>query len=241
MNHGQRDSDPAACCSGHPGGSPPHATRRRRSAAERAPGDHAPPGPVGERGRGARAARDARAHRAHQSALPVGRGRAVTSSSASILRRAGADALADRRGDGLRLPARHRRSRRCGCRATPCCARSASATSGWSARCRRWCSCCSGTSSPRSTRSCRSASRSGQSSSPSGPRTCSPGSLAAFVGAHPGRGRVLGRDRARRPPVGRAGPDRGGPGARPRPGADLPADRAAAGDAGDRARRPATC
>ena len=49
------------------------------------------------------------------------------------------------------------------------------------------------------------------------------------------RGRVHGGDRARRHPVGRPGAERGGGGAGVVPHADAAADRAAAGDAGDRA------
>ena len=55
---------------------------------------------------------------------------------------------------------------------------------------------------------------------------------AARAGAQ--RGRVHGGDRARRHPVGRPGPERGGGGAGHVPHADAAADRAAAGDAGDR-------
>ena len=61
------------------------------------------------------------------------------------------------------------------------------------------------------------------------------GLLAAFVGADAGRGRVLGGDHPRRPAVRRARADEAAQALGLRPLADLPPDRAAAGDAGDRA------
>ena len=156
--------------------------------------------------------------------------------------------LRHRRGDGRSASGSASSSRSCGCPPTPCCAASRSSTRGSSARSPATsCSCCSArasaSSTPPSTSACPSGSRSPTSwaSTPAltfftlDYNSISSTIWVGILGLGPLRGRVHGRDRAGRHPLGRQGPVRGRPGARHAAGQDDAPGRAPPGDAGHRA------